>query len=63
MKVGDEVLCTTRIHGAFRKGHLGKVTAVEDDVVEIDGIKIDAEIVGKHFTKKEKPDKKKRETK
>lgn len=51
MKVGDPVLCTQKIHGAFKKGHHGHVTRIDDDIVCIDGTCIDAALIGKHFTK------------
>lgn len=51
MKLKDTVLCTQKIHGAFKKGHVGHVTNIDDDVICIDNICIAASLVGKHFTK------------
>lgn len=51
MEIGQKVLCTKRLHGAFKKGHVGKITKIDDDIIEIDDIPITAVNYGKHFTK------------
>ena len=61
-KLNDKVICTKKLHGAYKKDQEGIITKIDDEIIWINDICIAAHDFGKHF-KVVRPPRKKKETK